>query len=458
MSSFDAFDESPVTEFQQLVDYFVSGAKPKDQWRIGTEHEKIPFRLGDNQPVGYADDKGIRDLLHVLRIYGWREVMEGSYLIGLERGGASISLEPAGQVELSGRPVEDLHQTAAEIDQHLEELQEVARLLNIGFLGIGFHPTAERENLGFVPKRRYEIMRNYLPKRGSMALDMMQRSCTTQVNLDYADEADMVLKMRVAMALQPVATALFAASPFANGKDTGYQSWRMRVWQDVDPDRCGFLPMIFEDDFGFARYAEYALDVPMLCLKHGDTLIDVAGLSFRDFMAGKCPALPREFPTLCDWQDHLSGLFPDVRLRRYLEMRGADCGSREMILALPSFWTGLLYDAKALSAAWDLVKDLTLEARQALHRDAPRFGLSLPWRDGTLCDLAHQTVILAQQGLRRRAQRLHGGADETRYLDGLLLITESGNSQASELQFRLQHQWEGDIDKLYRECRLLPSS
>jgi glutamate--cysteine ligase len=447
-------DDQPLTSRNQLLEYFTAGAKPKAQWRIGTEHEKFPFRLSTLQPVSYAEPKGIKDLLQVLKIFGWRDVLANDTLIGLERAGVSISLEPGGQVELSGRPVPDLHETAAEIDQHFEELEEVARLLDIGFLGLGFHPTATAAALPWMPKTRFAIMRDYLPQQGTHGLDMMQRTCTVQVNLDYADEADMIQKMRLATALQPIATALFAASPFVEGADTGYQSWRMRVWQDVDPARCGAPWLVFADDFGFERYVDYALRVPMLTLqRHGQTL-NAAGLSFQDFMAGTCAALPGERPTVADWHDHLGSLYPDVRLKHYMELRGADCGNREAILALPSFWTGLLYDETARAAAWELVQDWSLTERQALHANVPQHGLALPFRGGTVNDIAHRVVILAQQGLRRRAKRLHGGADETRYLDGLLMITESGTSYASDLTGRLQHQWHGDMQQVYQACRL----
>lgn len=447
-------DSPHLTHEEQLVAYFAAGAKPKTAWKIGTEHEKFPFRLSSLRPVSYDEPKGINDLLQVLKVFGWQNIMEGENVIGMQRGGANISLEPGGQFELSGRPVSNLHETAAEIDQHLEELREIERLLDIGFLGLGFHPTATRDALPWMPKQRYNFMRLYLPQRGQHGLDMMQRTCTTQVNLDYADEADMVMKMRLATALQPIATALFAASPFAEGKNTCYQSWRMTMWQDTDPDRCGYLPFVFAEDFGYARYAAYALDVPMFFVKRDGKLIDAAGQSFRDFMAGRLPALPGAYPTADDWALHLSTLFPDVRLKQYLELRGADCGNAESILALPSFWTGLLYDETARNAAWAMVADWTDAERRHLHESVPRQGLHLPFRDGKVLDIAHKAVTLAQQGLRRRAIRLHGGADETRYLDGLFMITESGVSYADELVARLEHKWEGKIEPIFTDCRL----
>lgn len=445
---------APLSDTAALRAYFLAGSKTKPMWRIGTEHEKFPYRLSSLQPVSYDEVKGIRDFLHVLKIFGWQEQRENENLVGLVRGGAAITLEPGGQIELSGSPVTNLHETAAEIEQHLDEIKEISRLLDIGFLGMGFHPTATRQDIPLMPKQRYQIMRDYLPKRGRHGLDMMLRTCTTQVNLDYASEADMVLKMRVATALQPVATALFAASPFYEGKPCGYQSQRMAMWQDTDPDRCGFLQFVFEDNFGFDRYIDYALDTPMLLLRDQDRLIDVAGSSFRDFMCGRLAAAPGRLPMADDWSLHLSTLFPDVRLKQYLELRGADCGNRSAILALPSFWTGLLYDETALQAAWQLVADWTVEERAALHRLVPRHGLALEFRGEKLQAIAHKAVTLAQQGLRRRAVRLHGGADETRYLDSLFLICETGLSYADELRGLYEHQWHGDIQQVFPACSL----
>lgn len=447
-------NDTPITSKADLIAYFNDGCKPKKDWLIGTEHEKFPFRLSDLRPVSYDEPKGIKDLLQVLKIFGWRETLENNLVIGLQRGGAHISLEPGGQLELSGRPVHDLHETAAEIDQHLEELEEVSRLLDIGFLGMGFHPTATRDELFWMPKERYAIMRDYLPQRGRHGIDMMLRTCTTQVNLDYADEADMIMKLRIALALQPVATALFAASPFAEGKQTQHQSWRMAMWQDTDADRCGTLPFVFEDGFGFERYVDYALNVPMLSIQRDGRYIHAAGQSFKDFIAGKLPARHGELPTIADWQRHLNSIFTDVRLKQYLEMRGADCGNAESILALPSFWTGLLYDDTARSAAWDLIQDWTPEERAALSLHAPQSGLRTVFRDRRLCDIAHKAITLAQQGLRRRAIRLHGGADETRYLDNLFLITETGMSYADNLASQLEHQWHGNIMKVFESCKL----
>ena len=447
-------DPTPITDRQQLVGYFMAGNKTISDWQITTTHQKFPFRLSTLKPVGYADPKGIRDLLQVLKIFGWQEILEEAQITGLRRAFARITLGAGGQVSLAGAPVRNLHETAAEIDQHLDELKEVSKLLDIGFLGLGFHPTAKIEELEGPPSARDTLIRNAMLKSGTSGQDLLQRTCGTEVGLDYADEADMVHKMRVATALQPIATALFAASPFTEGKPNGYQSTRMQVTQGADPARCGFLPFVFAPDFGFARYVEYALDLPMYFVVRDGKYIDASGQSFRAFMAGKLPALPDSLPTINDWHNHLTTLFPDVRLLQNLEMRGADCGTAESILALPCFWTGILYDATACAAAWELVQDWSIADHAALRRDVPRQGLKLDFRGSPLCTIAHAALRLAQQGLRRRAVRLHGGADETRYLDGLFMITESGNSYADELMMRLEHQWQGDITRIFVDAHL----
>lgn len=445
-----------ITDRNQLVAYFAEAVKPKSEWLIGCEHEKFPYRLSTLKPVSYEEPNGIRDLLTGLQEFGWRPVMEGDHIIGLSRGRAGISLEPGGQFELAGAPFPNLHEIAAEIDQHLVEVCEIGNQLDIGFLGMGFHPTARRDDISLMPKDRYRIQADEMPKRGSKALDMMKRTCTVQVNFDCADEADMVKKYRVSLALQPIATALFASSPFTEGKPNGYASYRMHVWEDVDPARCGQVPFVFEDGFGYERYTDYALDVPMQFIYREGRYINCYGQSFRDFMAGKLPALPGELPTMVDWANHLTTMFPDVRLKRVLEMRGADTGSAEMLLALPSFWTGLLYDSTALDAAWDLVKSWTAEERQQLRIDAARLGLNARMRDFQLSNLAHVVVVMAQHGLRRRAQRLHGGADESRYLDILFNLTESAQSRSDDLLMQYKHVEDFNAQKLFDMCRLLP--
>ncbi len=447
-------DSTPITDPRQLHDYFTTSCKPKSDWTISTAHEKFPFRLSTQAPVGYDTPKGIRDLFQVLKIFGWREILEGDNIVGLKRGFASITCGPGCQVAMSGAQVKNLHETAAEIDQHFQELKEVAQLLDLGFLGLGCHPTARNEELPRAPLAVHRIICAAMPLQGKSGLDMMLRTCGIRVTLDYTDEADMIRKMRVATALQPVATALFAASPFTEGKPNGFQSCRMQLWQDTDSARCGFLPFVFAENFGFARYIAYALDAPMYYVLRDGKYHDATGQSFGDFMTGKLPALPGATPTIADWHNHLTCLFPDVRLNQNLEMRGADCGTAESILALPCFWTGLLYDDAACQAALNLVQNWTLEEHVALRRDVPQQGLRLSFRGAPLCDIAHKALRLAQHGLRRRAIRLHGGADETRYLDGLFMITESGDSYADALRMRLENNWQGNILGVFADARL----
>ncbi|MFY9288017.1 MAG: glutamate--cysteine ligase [Alphaproteobacteria bacterium] len=448
--------DEPLTERRQLVEYFTKAAKPKAEWLVGCEHEKFPYRLSTLKPVSYEEPNGLRDFLTAMKDFGWAPTMEGSHIIGLTRGQTAISFEPGGQVELAGAPLTTLHETSAEIDQHLSEVNEIGQAMDIGFLGIGFHPTATREDISWVPKARYAIMREYMKKRGKLGHDMMLRTSTVQVNLDFSDEADMIKKYRVSLALQPIATALFASSPFTEGKVNGFKSYRMHIWTDVDPDRSGPIPFVFDADFGFERYVDYALNVPMYFVWRDNKYIDCAGQSFNDFLAGKLSPLPGQLPTMNDWANHLTTLFPDVRLKKVLEMRGADAGSAEMLLALPSFWTGLLYDGGALNDAWDLVKGWSAEDRAKLYRDAPKLGFDAEIKGQKVSAIAQAAIKIAQIGLRRRAHRLHGGADETRYLDILFNFTESHQSRADQLLMQHEHFKGFGMKDVFDSCRLMP--
>jgi len=447
-------DASPeITDRRQLAEWLAAGCKPRPQWRIGTEHEKFGFTWDDLRPLPYEGERSIRALLEGLRDrFGWQGVYEGGHLIALEDGaGASITLEPAGQLELSGAPLEHLHATCCEVNTHLQQVKTVADPLGIGFLGMGFQPKWKREDMPWMPKGRYAIMRRYMPTRGNLGLDMMTRTCTVQVNLDFADEAGMVRKFRVALALQPVATALFADSPFSEGRPNGCMSWRSHIWTDTDPDRTGMLDFVFEEGFGFERYVDYLLDVPMYFVYRDGKYIDAAGQSFRDFLDGRLPALPGERPTLRDWADHATTAFPEVRLKRYLEMRGADGGPWNRLCALPALWVGLLYDDAALEAAWDLVKDFSLEERHALRDTVPRLALKTPFRRGSVLDLAREMVAIAAAGLARRACLNRHGADERIYLEPLVEFIEAGICPAEQKLARFHGEWHGDIDRVFHE-------
>src|SRR3982750_210779 len=359
----------PIESRADLLSAFEGGAKPAERWRIGTEHEKFVYRLADHRAPSYDEPGGIRDLLNGLTQYGWEPVVENGNVIALSGSDGNISLEPAGQFELSGAALENLHQTCAEAARHLDQCKAVGERLGLGFLGLGMWPDKTRAELPIMPKGRYDIMRRHMPRVGSLGLDMMLRTCTIQVNLDYASEADMVKKFRVGLALQPLATALFANSPFTEGKPNGFLSFRSHIWSDTDPARTGMLPFVFEDGFGYERYIDYALDVPMYFVFRDGRYIDAAGLSFRDFLDGRLSVLPGEKPLRSDWIDHLSTAFPEVRLKSFLEMRGADGGRWSRICALPALWVGLLYDDGALDAAWELVKHWTIGEREALRHN-----------------------------------------------------------------------------------------
>ena len=441
----------PITDRAQLIAALSSGQKPPADWRIGTEHEKFGFRHGDLRPPAYEGEGGIGALLQGLTRFGWEPVTEHGTLIALVRDGASVSLEPAGQLELSGAPLEDIHATAREIDTHLAELAQVAGPMGLGFVGTGFQPLWTRADMPWMPKGRYRIMRRYMPLVGQLGLDMMTRTCTVQVNLDFGDEADMVRKFRVALALQPVATALFADSPFTEGAPNGFQSWRSHIWTDTDADRTGMLDFVFEDGFGFERYVDYLLDVPMYFVYRNGEYIDVAGQSFRDFLDGRLPGLPGERPTLADWNDHMTTAFPEVRLKKYLEMRGADSGDVPRLRALPALWVGLLYDSQALDQAEALVADFSAAERHALRDGVPRHGLRLPFRDGDVAALARQVLAIARGGLQRRARLDTDGNDESAYLDVLDAIAASGRSAADDKLARFHGAWNGSVLPLFTE-------
>jgi len=441
----------PITDWRQLVEYLEAGCKPPERWRIGTEHEKFVFRRSDLRRVPYEGPDGIRALLEGLQRFGWTPVLENGNPIALAQGNCAISLEPGGQFELSGAPLDTLHQTCAEVHEHLRQVKQVADELKIGLIGLGFDPKSRREDVPWMPKGRYAIMRRYMPTRGSLGLDMMLRTCTVQVNLDYQSEADMVRKFRVGLALQPVAVALFANSPFVEGKPSGYLSYRSHVWTDTDPDRAGMLPFVFERGFGFERYVKYMLDVPMYFVYRDGRYIDVAGQSFRDFMARELPGLPGEAPRLNDWSDHLTTAFPEVRLKRILEMRGADGGPWSRLCALPALWVGLLYDSKALDACSELIKDWTHEERERLRVEVPKRGLATPFRGRPLLALAQEVLEIASAGLRARATRDSSGEDETVYLDALRDIVAEGRTPAEALLDAYATRWNGSVDRVYTE-------
>ncbi|MCC6948024.1 MAG: glutamate--cysteine ligase [Bradyrhizobiaceae bacterium] len=450
----DQIDMTPIESRDELVAWIAAGAKPKRAFRIGTEHEKLPFTLKGHDPVPYEGRRGIRALLEGMRLLlGWEPIMEGEHIIGLAdvTGGGAITLEPGGQFELSGAQVETVHHSCAEVHAHLAQLREVATPLGIGMLGIGMSPKWTREETPVMPKGRYKIMSAYMPKVGTLGLDMMFRTCTVQVNLDFSSEADMVKKLRVGLALQPVATALFANSPFTEGKPNDFLSFRSEIWRDTDPDRTGMLPWAFEDGMGFERWTDYALDVPMYFVKRGDTYHDVAGQSFRDLMAGKVASLPGERATISDWANHLTTTFPEVRLKRYLEMRGADGGPSARLCALPALWAGLLYDDAALDAAWDMVKDWTAEERQQLRDDVPRLGFNAEIRSRKVRGLARDVVSLARHGLARRARLDRMGRDETHFLDPLEILIERGETPAEYLLKKFHNDWHGSVEPVFDE-------
>ncbi|MEH6832641.1 MAG: glutamate--cysteine ligase [Sulfitobacter sp.] len=444
----------PIEHIDQLAQYLADGCKPKEQWRIGTEHEKFGYCKDTHKPLPYEGERSIRVMLEGLRDrHNWSPVEEGGKLIGLEKDGANVSLEPGGQLELSGAPVETIHETCDEVNVHLREVKDVADEIGVGFIGLGAAPEWTHEDMDLMPKGRYKLMNEYMAKVGTMGRVMMRRTCTVQVNLDFSSEADMAQKMRVAVALQPVATALFANSPFFEGKLNGHKSWRSRVWRDLDPARTGTIPFIFEKGFGFEAWVNYALDVPMYFVYRDGKYIDALGMSFRDFMVGKLPALPGETPTLSDWADHLTTAFPEARMKKYIEMRGADGGPWRRLCALPAYWVGLMYDQSALDGAWDLVKDWDAETREELRVAASVDGLQAQVNGIKMIDLARETVALSEAGLKARARSGAGGLvpDETHFLNALKESVETGKTPADELIDCYNGEWNGDLSRIYSE-------
>nr|BAJ21770.1 putative gamma-glutamylcysteine synthetase [Pteris vittata] len=432
----------PLTK-KDLVEFISSGCKPKHKWRIGTEHEKFGFELKTLKPMSYLQ---IAELLEgIAERFNWKRLIESGLIIGLTQDGQSVSLEPGGQFELSGAPLETLHQTCAEVNSHLYQVKAVAEEMGLGFLGIGFHPKLPIEAIPIMPKGRYEIMRNYMPKVGTHGHDMMFRTCTVQVNLDFSSEQDMINKFRVGLALQPIATALFANSPFTEGKPNGFLSYRSEIWKDVDNNRTGMLPFVFHEDFGFEKYVDYALDVPMYFAYRNKKYVDCSGMSFRDFMVGKLPNLPGDKATINDWENHLTTIFPEVRLKKFLEMRGADGGPWRKLCALPAFWVGLLYDETSLEGALEIIKDWTQEERLMLRRKVPSLGLKTPFRDGLLRHVAQDVMKLAKEGLQRR------GYKEAGFLSEIVEVVNTGITPAEKLLEKYKGDWKENVDPVYEE-------
>ena len=438
-----------------LVRHLSKGMKPKSAWRIGTEHEKFVYDLKTHKPIPYEGKPGIRQLLEGMGRFGWQPVMEEGNIIGNSLNGASLSLEPGGQFELSGAPLKSIHETCAEVNTHLVQTRDVASEIGVGVLGLGYAPSWRLDEVPVMPKGRYGIMRRYMPKVGGYGLDMMFRTCTVQVNLDFSDEADMVKKFRVGLALQPITTALLANSPFREGRSSGFLSYRAQVWTDVDNARSGMLPFVFEDGMSFERYVDYALDVPMYFVYRDGKYHDVAGKSFRDFLARKIPEVAQFEPSMADWADHLTTIFPEVRLKQFLEMRGADGGQWRRICGMPALWVGLVYDSVALDAAWDMIKDWTAEERQALRDMVPKQGFRAPFRNTTVLELARRMVEISGEGLRRRASLDSAGMSEDGFINPLRELVARGQSRAEELLHAFQNEWKGDMSRLFSEYNFL---
>ncbi len=445
---------APIERIEELTEYLAAGCKPKEDWRIGTEHEKFGYCKDTLNPLPYQGERSVLAVLTGLRDqFGWAPIEEAGNIIGLEKDGANISLEPGGQLELSGAPLATIHETCDEVNEHLDQVKAVADKIGVGFIGLGAAPHWKHEDMPVMPKGRYRLMTDYMDRVGTHGKQMMYRTCTVQVNLDFGSEADMVKKLRVALALQPVATALFANSPFFEGELNGHKSWRSRIWRNLDDARTGMLPFVFDDGFGFEQWTDYALDVPMYFVYRDGKYLNALGMSFRDFLKGELPVLPGEKPTLSDWADHLTTIFPEARIKKFIEMRGADGGPWRRLCALPAFWVGLTYDQGALDAAWDLAKGWDAETREALRIAASVHGLQAELAGMKMHDIAREVVRLSEAGLKARAEPGAGGLipDETHFLNAIRESIETGHVPADELIGRYNSDWNGDVTRAFGE-------
>ncbi len=444
-----------IESYGQLAEYLRAGCKPIKDWKIGTEHEKFGFVNDNFLPLPYDGQCSIKAMLEGLRDkYNWSEILEENNIIGLTKEGANVSLEPGGQLELSGAPLDSIHETCDEVNQHLKEVKSIADDLGASFFGLGAAPEWSHEDMPMMPKGRYKLMTDYMGRVGTHGTQMMYRTCTVQVNLDFSSEQDMIKKMRVGLALQPIATALFANSPFFEGKLINHKSWRSRIWRDLDEDRTGMLPFVFEEGFGFEAWTEYVLDVPMYFVYRDGKYIDALGQSFRDFLNGKLPALPGERPKISDWADHLTTVFPEARVKQFIEMRGADGGPWRKLCALPAFWVGLMYDQNSLDSAWDICKNWDANTREEMRVAASEEGIAANTNGISLLDLARELIDISRAGLKNRARPGNGGLvpDECHFLNAIEEVLETGKSPACELIDKYNNEWQKDLKNVYRDC------
>ena len=443
-----------IESYGQLAEYLRAGCKPIKDWKIGTEHEKFGFVNDNFLPLPYDGQCSIKAMLEGLRDkYNWSEILEEKNIIGLTKDGANVSLEPGGQLELSGAPLDSIHETCDEVNQHLKEVKSIADDLGAGFFGLGAAPEWSHEDMPMMPKGRYKLMTDYMGRVGTHGTQMMYRTCTVQVNLDFSSEQDMIKKMRVGLALQPIATALFANSPFFEGKLVNHKSWRSRIWRDLDEDRTGMLPFVFEEGFGFEAWTEYVLDVPMYFVYRDGKYIDALGQSFRDFLNGKLPALPGERPKISDWADHLTTVFPEARVKQFIEMRGADGGPWRKLCALPAFWVGLMYDQNSLDSAWDICKNWDANTREEMRVAASEEGIAANTNGISLLDLGRELIDISRAGLKNRARPGNGGLvpDECHFLNAIEEVIETGKSPACELIDKYNNEWQKDLKNVYRD-------
>jgi glutamate--cysteine ligase len=443
--------EAPIEAVDQLVEFLRRSEKPPERWRVGTEHEKVGLWVPELRPVPYEGERGIAALLDaVAESDGWTRLREGEHLVALRKDGASVTLEPGGQLELSGAPLRTIHETCSEFQTHLAMMKRVCEPLGIVWLGLGMHPIHGVPEIPSMPKSRYRIMRSYLPARGSLSLEMMYATATVQANYDFSDEADMVAKMRTALAVSPIVSAIFANSSLSEGKANGFVSRRLHIWQHTDPERTGLLPFVFEPDMGYRRYIEWALDVPMFFFVREGSYHPAGGMTFRRFLR---EGWGEQRATFADFDRHLTTLFPEVRLKHVIEVRGADAVPPGLTCSLPALWKGILYDADALEAAWRLVGDATQEEREAARSEVSRRGLAAHYAGRPMLELAGELARTASEGLRRIGHAGRRDPDESSFLDPVFEQLATGASPGQIVLERWEGEWQRSPDRLIEYAR-----
>jgi len=437
----------------ELIGYFFDGVKSKNNLKIGVEHEKFILNKESLKPISYYENNGIKNILEKLTTLGWEPLYDDNKntIIAVKKGKQAITLEPGGQIELSGAPLDNIHETCEETTNHLKELKKLGNEFNFILLGIGVEPNLKLDDFPWMPKQRYKIMRKYMEQVGTLGHHMMKRTCTNQVNIDYSSEEDMINKIRLILNLESIATAIFSNSPFDQGNVSKYRSLRSHFWHHTDPNRTGLLPFVFDKDFNFEKYTDYALNIPMYFIRREHKYINMTQYTFKDYLEGKCTKVNYE-ATLDDWEDHLTTLFPQVRLKHYLEIRSMDACNWDLICSQPAFWIGILYDDEILDKIKQITEDWKGEDRQYLNKRVPEDGLKTEFKKRKLIDFAQEFFELSKKGLSKRNQLSKNGEfDESIHMKDLENNLTDGCSPADCLITKFNTTWEKSVLPIYKE-------